>query len=449
MFPVALAVALMIAAAPVRAAARLRAAGAEAADVQAGHPDRLRRRHRPRLVGQRRQGADGRRLRGHRGRQAADDPQLHLRRDLRRTRKGSRPRTCWPRPKRGWRTTRSGRSLAAAAAAPAAEPAPEQKMSSDALAGRRLIVLLFDISSMQPEDVQRAVDSATKYVNEKMSPADMVAVATVSSTLDVLSDFSADRSQGRRGAGGARLQGRDRDAAAVRRHRGHRRRGGGRRLDGDRRRRGDGHVQQRHPPARAQGARGNARADRAEEVDPLFQRRHAAERRRQPGRAAGRDQRGRPRARGDLSGRHARAAGGRPRRRRQPGERARQRALLRPRRRAAVLAAHRVAGHARLARRRHRRQGLPRLERLRRGLRPRAARHVRLLPARLRQRQHREGRPLPPHPRPREEVAACASRRAPVISRTATSRTPPAATAKRRCRSSSSPPSPRPTCRSW
>jgi VWFA-related protein len=48
---------------------------------------------------------------------------------------------------------------------------------------------------MQPEDVQRAVDSATKYVNEKMSPADMVAVATVSSMLDVLTDFTADRAK--------------------------------------------------------------------------------------------------------------------------------------------------------------------------------------------------------------------------------------------------------------
>ena len=81
-------------------------------------------------------------------------------------------------------------------APPASDAAAEPKpMSSQALAGRRLIVLLFDISSMQPEDVQRAVDSATKYVNEKMSPADMVAVATVSSTLDVLADFSSDRAK--------------------------------------------------------------------------------------------------------------------------------------------------------------------------------------------------------------------------------------------------------------
>src|SRR6185503_20532504 len=66
-------------------------------------------------------------------------------------------------------------------------------MTSDALAGRRLIVLLFDVSSMEPEDVQRAVDSARKYVSDQMSVADLVAVATVSTTLDVLTDFTGDR----------------------------------------------------------------------------------------------------------------------------------------------------------------------------------------------------------------------------------------------------------------
>ena len=87
-------------------------------------------------------------------------------------------------------------SRAQPAAAPAAPAAIEAKpMTSAELAGRRLIVLLFDISSMQPEDVQRSVDSATKYVDGKMSTADMVAVATVSSTLDVLTDFTADRTK--------------------------------------------------------------------------------------------------------------------------------------------------------------------------------------------------------------------------------------------------------------
>ena len=72
-------------------------------------------------------------------------------------------------------------------------PAAPQPLASDAVAGRRLITLLFDTSSMQPEDVQRAVDSAQKYVSGKMSPADLVSVVTVSSTLNVLTDFTGDR----------------------------------------------------------------------------------------------------------------------------------------------------------------------------------------------------------------------------------------------------------------
>jgi VWFA-related protein len=85
----------------------------------------------------------------------------------------------------------TGTAAAPAVTAPAADALVP--MTSDALAGRRLITLLFDTSSMQPEDVQRAVDSAKKYVTEKMSAADLVAVVTVSSTLTVLTDFTADR----------------------------------------------------------------------------------------------------------------------------------------------------------------------------------------------------------------------------------------------------------------
>jgi VWFA-related protein len=45
---------------------------------------------------------------------------------------------------------------------------------------------------MQPEDVQRSVDSARKYVSTEMSSADLVAVATVSTILNVLTDFTGD-----------------------------------------------------------------------------------------------------------------------------------------------------------------------------------------------------------------------------------------------------------------
>ena len=40
-------------------------------------------------------------------------------------------------------------------------------------------MLLFDTSSMQDEEVDRAIKAATKYVDEQMSVADLVAVATV------------------------------------------------------------------------------------------------------------------------------------------------------------------------------------------------------------------------------------------------------------------------------
>ena len=77
---------------------------------------------------------------------------------------------------------------------PAADT-PQAPVSPPSLAGRRLTLLLFDVSSMQPEDVQRAVDGASKYVEEQMAPADLIAVAVVGSTLDVLTDFTGDRDE--------------------------------------------------------------------------------------------------------------------------------------------------------------------------------------------------------------------------------------------------------------
>jgi hypothetical protein len=47
------------------------------------------------------------------------------------------------------------------------------------VAGHRLLTLLFDIISMQPEDVQKAAYEAIRWVDEKMTPADLVAVATI------------------------------------------------------------------------------------------------------------------------------------------------------------------------------------------------------------------------------------------------------------------------------
>jgi VWFA-related protein len=59
--------------------------------------------------------------------------------------------------------------------------------------GRRLIVLFFDLSSMQPEELQRAVQAAHDYVDKKLSPSDVIAVASFSTSLQVAQDFTADR----------------------------------------------------------------------------------------------------------------------------------------------------------------------------------------------------------------------------------------------------------------
>jgi VWFA-related protein len=70
---------------------------------------------------------------------------------------------------------------------------PSHPLTSDEVAGHRLLTLVFDTSSMQPEDVQKAVDEAEKWVDEKMTPADLVAVAAINSSLQVLTDFTSNR----------------------------------------------------------------------------------------------------------------------------------------------------------------------------------------------------------------------------------------------------------------
>ncbi|MBB5055957.1 VWFA-related protein [Granulicella aggregans] len=65
--------------------------------------------------------------------------------------------------------------------------------NTDALRDHRLIVMFFDLSSMQPEDIDRAVDAAKDYVNKKMQPADLVALVSLDTTLKVDQDFTADK----------------------------------------------------------------------------------------------------------------------------------------------------------------------------------------------------------------------------------------------------------------
>jgi len=90
-----------------------------------------------------------------------------------------------------------------AAPTPAAAPATPQQTVLTPIApatapkvdmhGRRLIVLFFDLSSMQPEELQRAATAAHDYVERKLSPSDLIAVVSFSSSLNVDQDFTSDR----------------------------------------------------------------------------------------------------------------------------------------------------------------------------------------------------------------------------------------------------------------
>ncbi len=69
----------------------------------------------------------------------------------------------------------------------------DQAASPEALRGHRLMVFFFDLSSMQPEDIDRAVESAQKFVNEKMQPADLVSLVSLDTGLSMDQDFTADK----------------------------------------------------------------------------------------------------------------------------------------------------------------------------------------------------------------------------------------------------------------
>ena len=61
------------------------------------------------------------------------------------------------------------------------------------LRDHRLIVIFFDLSSMQDEDIDRAVDAANDYVNKTMQPADLVALVSMSTGLSMDQDFTSDK----------------------------------------------------------------------------------------------------------------------------------------------------------------------------------------------------------------------------------------------------------------
>ena len=79
-------------------------------------------------------------------------------------------------------------------AAPPAEqkPAPAPP-SKEELQNRRLIVMLFDFSTMQPQEQIRSVEAAIKFLGSQMTTSDLVQIMTFGSDLKTALNFTADR----------------------------------------------------------------------------------------------------------------------------------------------------------------------------------------------------------------------------------------------------------------
>jgi len=83
------------------------------------------------------------------------------------------------------------------------EPAKKMKTSratasaasaqESAIKDRRLIILFFDLSAMQPDEIERSSNAAQDYLKKQMEPADLVSIVSLSNTITVNQDFTSDR----------------------------------------------------------------------------------------------------------------------------------------------------------------------------------------------------------------------------------------------------------------
>ncbi len=81
------------------------------------------------------------------------------------------------------------------APAAAAKSAPPATTTDAQFKDHRLIVLFFDLSAMQPDEIDRAAQAAENYVDKQMQPADLVAVVSLGNDLEVSQDFTSDKQQ--------------------------------------------------------------------------------------------------------------------------------------------------------------------------------------------------------------------------------------------------------------
>jgi len=89
--------------------------------------------------------------------------------------------------------SRSGAAASSAASSTIqTKPILTAKDADQALSNKRVIVLFFDLGSMGPDEMQRSVEAARKYVRTKMTPADLIAIVSLGASLRLDQDFTGD-----------------------------------------------------------------------------------------------------------------------------------------------------------------------------------------------------------------------------------------------------------------
>jgi len=91
------------------------------------------------------------------------------------------------------RTRATVNSASDAAAVPPASGTGALVRAVENARDRRLILLFFDFSAMDPEQIDRAKDAAKKYVNTRMQAADLIAIVSLTTNMRLDLAFSDDK----------------------------------------------------------------------------------------------------------------------------------------------------------------------------------------------------------------------------------------------------------------
>jgi VWFA-related protein len=72
---------------------------------------------------------------------------------------------------------------------------PAEKTAALDARDRRLMLLFFDFSGMDPEQIDRSVDAAKKFVQTRMQPADLIALVSLATNMRADLDFTDDKAK--------------------------------------------------------------------------------------------------------------------------------------------------------------------------------------------------------------------------------------------------------------